>query len=422
MLRLGVRSLKTSTLLQPVLPAMVRPSIAMTTMRYRVDKRFFSTSSHDEKVNVKPDINPKILASLKDERFYKLKPSTIQNLKNADDHHYQSTAIRTEHIIDWLHERFITPEAFDILSDEDQKILLQLLTSNIGRYALSKKYITTQQFLSLDKDAQNDLMLLLEYAEIEKHYFLGCKILVDRVFSDKQFLLKFSLLPSECRINIKHDPDCIIDIMNGSPKAMELYGISAEHQKLLIARLKLLHNGESREENSFSLHPETKNNLQESKDSSTTIIKETSGYTPKIQPKHKLYYVEPSRKVKFLDKLHERFIELNIEDNKQNTVEKNDPNDTSKTEQANSGIFWNKGHVPEFTSTISKEQLDKINKASEKSSAPQIKCEFDRYRSLYYFRTLKSNPDVERNKQEQKPSKEADDMVVFSYSKSSNKK
>jgi len=232
-----------------------------TPMRHRVDKRFFTTSNHDKNKNVEPDTHQKILTSVKDEGLYKFKQSTIQNLKNAGNDFYRSTAMISEPIFNWLSKRFITPEAFDILSDEDQKILLQLLHSNIGQYALTKEYISIQKFLILDKDSRNDLMVLLEYAEAEKHYSLYCKNIVDRVFSDKEFLRKFSLLPSECRRNIKNDPDRIIELMNGSSKAMELYGISVEHQKLLIAKLKSSDKVESKEEITVHTHKTKKATL-----------------------------------------------------------------------------------------------------------------------------------------------------------------
>jgi hypothetical protein len=60
---------------------------------------------------------------------------------------------------------------------------------------------------------------------------------------------------------------------------------------------------------------------------------------------------------------------------------------------------WNKGHVPEFTTAPSKEELDKINKEYG-SKTLNIKWEYDKYKDSYFYRML--TPGVEKNKEDQK--------------------
>lgn len=459
--RLGSRSLKASTLFQPVLPAMVRPSIAMTApqtsfgtlstvltapasmetkahnsipktmltpIQDRVGKHFFSTSSHDS-----------VREQSKEEKIVK---SVI------DPNHPFRSLLR----IVWKNIRSGLPVSTNTIRRMNKEENWWMIAAETNR---CQKIIARKIDPELGTIAKSIVAGAKHLASLDRNGALST-VQSDRIFNEElrdllhlwgkrlETLLEKKVI-NESALNDPHGDDIavynvnlifskyysyinkIIEKENTDLRQPYILPIEKSNEFIEIS-LKESHSsnggvrGESKEEkNLFSLHQVTQKSLQESKDSSTTI-KETGGYTPKIQPKHKLYYAKPTRKVKFLDKSHERFIDLDINDNEQNAVEKNDHHDTLKAEQANSEVFLNKGYVPEFTSAISQEQLNKINKASESSSAPPIKWEFDPYRSLYYFRTLKSNPDAERNKQEQRPSKETDHMVVFSCSRSSNKK
>ena len=132
-----------------------------------------------------------------DKIFKKLKPSTQQNMLTAHSYanHGDCDAIQ------WI-KHDISPGDFDRLADEDQKSLLTLLYSNIGIYALRNNYFTVNEFLSLSSNTKRDLLILLPDAESEKGYFESWRRRIDEIFSHKDFLKIFSLIPDEYRNKI----------------------------------------------------------------------------------------------------------------------------------------------------------------------------------------------------------------------------
>ena len=56
-----------------------------------------------------------------------------------------------------FHQNHIALDEFDLLSSENQKALHEILFSNMGLYALEKKYITVKKFLDLSRNAQSAL-------------------------------------------------------------------------------------------------------------------------------------------------------------------------------------------------------------------------------------------------------------------------
>ena len=83
-----------------------------------------------------------------------------------------------------FNQDYITPKKFDQLATETQKILSEILFSNMGLYALQQHYITIEQFCDLSTPAQEAMSFIFYAAHEEYRGVRSGKEVIDEVFSN----------------------------------------------------------------------------------------------------------------------------------------------------------------------------------------------------------------------------------------------